>query len=83
MGPKRKKKALLEMAFSQYPEEERKASFPEMEGSGPIVPRQGQTEDFSDSNYFLLKSFLRGERSCHQEEENPPSLFASFTYSVS
>ena len=44
VGPKRKKKALLEMAFSQYPEEERKASFPEVEGSGPIVPRQGQTE---------------------------------------
>lgn len=62
MGPKRKKKALLEMAFSQYPEEERKASFPEMEGSGPIVPRQGQTEDFSDSNYFLLKFFLLQRR---------------------
>ena len=44
VGPKRKKKALIEMAFSQYPGEERKASFPEVEGSGPIVPRQGQTE---------------------------------------
>ena len=63
VGPKRKKKALLEMAFSQYPEEERKASFPEVEGSGPIVPRQGQTEwRLSDSNYFLLKFFLPQRR---------------------